>query len=82
MTALGGLGLHITEVSRSHSNTPHSVGLLWASNQPITETSTWQHSQQTGIHAPGRIQTHNPSTQVTTDSQPRPHGATGISNEI
>ena len=39
MTALGGLGLHITEVSRSHSDTLHSVGLLWASDQPITDTS-------------------------------------------
>jgi hypothetical protein len=26
--------------SRSHSDTPHSVGLLWSSDQPVAETST------------------------------------------
>jgi len=34
----------IIEASQSHSDTPHSVCLLWASDQPITETSTWQHN--------------------------------------
>jgi hypothetical protein len=37
---LGGLGLLIIEASRSHSDTPHSVGLLWTSDQPVAETST------------------------------------------
>jgi hypothetical protein len=40
-----GLGLLIVEVSRSHSDTPHSVGLLWTSDRPVAETSTWQHIQ-------------------------------------
>jgi hypothetical protein len=31
---LGGLGLLIIEVLRSHSDTPHSVELLWMSDQP------------------------------------------------
>jgi len=39
-----GQGLLIIEASRSHSDTPHSVGLLWTSDQPDTETSTWQHT--------------------------------------
>jgi hypothetical protein len=26
---------------------PHSVGLLWTSDQPIAETSTWQHTTRT-----------------------------------
>jgi len=30
----------IIEASRSHSDTPHSVGLLWKSDQPDSETST------------------------------------------
>ena len=30
----------IIEVSRSYSDTPHSVGLLWTSDQPDAETST------------------------------------------
>ena len=35
-----GQGVLIMEVSRSHSDTPQSVGLLWMSDQPDTETST------------------------------------------
>ena len=46
----------------SHSNTPHSVGFLWTSDQNDAETSTWQHiTPTTDIHAPGGIRTHNPS---------------------
>jgi hypothetical protein len=37
---LGGLGLLIFEASRLHLDTPHSVGLLWTSDQPDAETST------------------------------------------
>jgi hypothetical protein len=32
-------GLLIIEASRSHSDTPHSVGLLWTKNQPVAEIS-------------------------------------------
>jgi hypothetical protein len=35
-----GQGPLIIEASRSHSDTPHSVGLLWTSDQPVAETST------------------------------------------
>ena len=34
-----GQGLLIFEDSRSHSGTPHSVGLLWTSDQLVAETS-------------------------------------------
>ena len=37
---LVGQGLLIIEASRSHSDTPHSVRLLWMSDQPDAETST------------------------------------------
>jgi hypothetical protein len=30
----------IIKASQSHSDTPHSVGLLWTSDQPDTENST------------------------------------------
>jgi hypothetical protein len=33
-------GVLIIEASRSHLDTPHSVGLLWVSDQPDAETST------------------------------------------
>jgi hypothetical protein len=35
-----GQGLFFIEYSRSHSETPHSVGLLWTSDKLVTETST------------------------------------------
>ena len=70
-----GQGQHIIEDSWWHSDTPHSVELLWTSDQPDTETSTdnKQHSQQTDIHAPGGILTHNPSKQAGADPRLRPH---------
>ena len=41
------LGLLIFEVPRSHSDTSHSVGLIWTGERPVTETSTWRHSKLT-----------------------------------
>ena len=35
-----GQGVVNIEASRSHSDTPHSVGLLWTRDQPDTQTST------------------------------------------
>jgi hypothetical protein len=36
------------EASRLHTlDTPPSVGLLWTSDQPVAETSTWQHTKLT-----------------------------------
>jgi hypothetical protein len=35
-----GQGLPIIEDSRSYSDTPQSVGLLWMSDQPVAGTST------------------------------------------
>jgi len=35
-----GQGFLNVEASRSHSDTPHSVGLLWTNEQPDAETST------------------------------------------
>jgi len=32
----------LIDVSRSRSDTPHSVGFLWTSDRPIAETSTWR----------------------------------------
>ena len=42
-----GQGLFIIEASHSHLDTPHSVGLLWTSDQPVAETSTCQHTTRT-----------------------------------
>ena len=48
---LVGQDLIIIEASRSHSDTPHSVGLLWTSDQPDAQTSTRQNTTlTTDIH--------------------------------
>jgi hypothetical protein len=39
-----GQGLLTLEASRSHSDTPHSLLLLWMCDQHNAETSTWQHT--------------------------------------
>jgi hypothetical protein len=51
--------------------TPYSVGLLWTSDQPDAETLM---SQQTDVHAPGGIQTRNPSKRAAADPRLRPRG--------
>jgi len=73
-TALVSLDLLLVEVSRSHSDTQHSVGLLRTSVRPVAETSTTQHSQETDIHVPGGTRTHYPSQWITADSRLRPRG--------
>jgi len=40
-TALVGLAILTLGVSRSHSDTPQSVGLLWRCDRPIAQISTW-----------------------------------------
>jgi hypothetical protein len=46
-TALVSIGILTFEVPRSQSDTSHSVGLFWTSDQPVAETSTWQHTPLT-----------------------------------
>jgi len=60
----------------SHSDTPHSVGLLWLSDQPDAETCTWQHTRLTGDKHPhpGGNRNHNPSHQAAADPRLRPRG--------
>jgi hypothetical protein len=62
--------------SRSHSDTPHSVGLLWASHQPYAETSTWQHTTLSRDRhpRPGRIRTRNPKKRAAAGPRLRPRG--------
>jgi hypothetical protein len=68
---LVGHGL-IVEASRSHSHTPHSVWLLWTSDQPDAETSTWQHWQEACIHTLGGIRTLDPSKRAAADPRLSP----------
>ena len=59
----------------THNDAPQAVGLLWTSDQLVAETSdNIQHSQQTNIHAPGRIRTYNLSRQAAVDLHLRSRG--------
>ena len=55
-------------------DTSQSVWLLWTSDQLVAETSNWQHSQQTNIHALGGIRTRNLSRRTATDLHLKPRG--------
>jgi hypothetical protein len=66
--SLMGHTLLIIESSRWHSNTPHSLWLLWTSYQYDTENHTWQHTPFTrDIHASSRIRTRSPSKRTASD---------------
>jgi hypothetical protein len=72
---LVGQGLLINRASRSHSDTPHSVVLLWTSDQPDAEVSTWQHTTlTTDTHVFGGIQNHSPSKRAAADPRLRRRG--------
>ena len=75
-SALSGLDLLVAEVSRSHSDTPHSVGLLRTVIGPslVPLPDKTQHSQQTDIHAAGGIRTRNTSKQAAADPRLRWRG--------
>jgi len=60
---LEGQDLLIIESSQSH--TSPSVGLLWTSDQSDADASTWQHSQETGIHAAVRFESAIPASEQT-----------------
>jgi len=69
-TGLGGpwtphcLGFTITD-------TPHSVELIWTSDQPVAETSTCQHTKiHKGHPCSGRDS--NPQSQIARDCRPTP----------
>jgi len=59
------------EGARSHSDTPHSVGLLWMIDQPDATQNT--DKRQASIPPTG-IQTRNPSKRAVADPCLRPHG--------
>jgi hypothetical protein len=69
-TDLVGLGLLIVEASPSRPDTPHSVGLLWTSDQPVAETSTWQHATLTRDGHPCPRWDSNPEAQQGSDRRP------------
>jgi hypothetical protein len=72
---LVGQGLLIIEAARSHSDTPHFVGLLWTSDQSVAETSTWQCTTLTTDRHPCPRRDSNPqSQQANADPRLKLHG--------
>jgi hypothetical protein len=63
-------GLLLVEASRSHSDTPHSVGLLLTSDQPYAEPCTWQHTVLTRGRHPCRRRDSNPQFQQGSGGRP------------
>jgi len=84
-----GLGRLIREVPRSHTDTPHSVGLLWTSDRPVSETSPWQHNthkKQTSMPPAGFEPTvwasGRPQTQALAAGPPASANAVLIQNAV
>ena len=65
----------IVEVSRSHSDTPRSVGLLRTSDRPIAETSISKHTTLTKDRHPcPRLDSNPLSQQASAYLRLRPRG--------
>jgi hypothetical protein len=69
---LAGQGLPSVEASRSRSDTQQSVGLLWTSDQPNAEISTWQHTTLTRDIDPCRRRDSNLQPQQASSRTPTP----------
>ena len=69
------LDILIVEILKSHSDTSHSVGHIWTSDQTEAEISDiTQHSEKTDIHDLGGIRTRNPSQGAVADPCLRTRG--------
>jgi len=75
-----GQGVLIIVVSRSHSGTTNSVGFLWTSDQPDTETFTTTHN--THHRHPCQWWNSKPQSQQASDRNPTSleRAAVGIGN--
>jgi len=69
-TALVGLDPLITEVSRSHSDISHWVGLLWTGDRTVVDNT--KHLQEKDINALGGIPTRSPSKRAAANARLRP----------
>ena len=71
-TALVGQNLLVIEDSLSLSDAPHSIGLLWTSDQPDAEKPTWKHTTPTRDRHPCPRWDLNPQSQVVSGRRPAP----------
>jgi hypothetical protein len=69
---LVGQGLLIVEASWLHSDTLHSVALIWTRDNPVAETSTWQNTPFTKDTLECRRRLSNPQSQQASGRRPTP----------
>jgi len=67
-----GLLLNVIILSFTHT---HSVGLFWTRDQPVAETSTWQHTTFQETHSSSPHRNSNPQSQPASGRRPTPHTA-------
>jgi len=74
-----GQGLLIIEASGSHSDTPHSVGLLWTSDRPVAEISSSRTALTSDRHpcSPARFGPTIPASK-----RPQTHALDGATTGI
>jgi hypothetical protein len=63
---------HYRDFTITLRHTSHSVGLLWTSARPDTETSTWQHTTLTRDRHPCPRRESNPQSQQASGRRPTP----------
>jgi hypothetical protein len=56
----------------THNDAPQSVGLLWASDQPVAKTSTWKHTTHTTDKHPCLRWDSNPRSLQASGRRPTP----------
>ena len=61
--------------SHIHLDTPQSVGFLWTSDQPVVETSIWQHTTFTRKRHKCSRRDLTPQTPQTMNHKPSPYTA-------
>jgi len=61
--------LRLITLSDTHTHT-HSVGLLWTTDRPVLETSTWQHTTLTTDKHPCSKRDSIPQSQQASGRRP------------
>jgi hypothetical protein len=59
----------------THQDAQHSVGLLWRSDRPVAETSTWQHTTLKTDGHPCHRRVWNPQSLQADSRRPTPYTA-------
>jgi hypothetical protein len=67
--------------THTHTHT-HSIGLLWTSDWPLAETSTWQHTTLTKQRHQCPQRNSNPQSQQASGHRPTPQNARPLGSAL